>query len=535
MDLSVENLTPVGRQDEEENFLYKDEHYIYLLTAANYRDFFDYHKTEIFDNAGLPSEELAQEMAARKTEAYSRFQLNRINNLDGEVIEDIDTASFVHLGYDFYRDKNRLYVLTYKQRLWAIFELPTTVTILNSWYAYDQQFLYCGFRGTRRKIAGPLRSVPGHSLFCADEHHAYYLGTLIKDSHATSFESLDADYAKDDQHAYYRTKTIDGADPETFITLDLNDHVGLSFDAIDKHRGYSLGTEDISNDHIYDTERFFELYPGTESIYRWIKQSQTMPHSAEPQPLADGFSIMGKQVYFGDDQLLGVDADKFEYLKCGYYIYDQELYWQAPLTSGFNYLAPQKLSNVDLSSFHQLQDEYFSDGKKIICMGKVIRGVTPEQAEFYSDSLMKTPQSLYYKGKKLTKIANLEAFECLGQGYFNIDGQLYRQGRELKNCKSQKVSRENSFFISPCCIGLNNGRVIYRNKLQNKRIDAASLELLGRFAKDKNNVYAIDYDDRFCEIAGANPLSFTVMDGDKDRGQDDSGSYNWRDYIKDDD
>ncbi|EKT4488934.1 DKNYY domain-containing protein [Shewanella algae] len=107
----------------------------------------------------------------------------------------------------------------------------------------------------------------------------------------------------------------------------------------------------------------------------------------------------------------------------------------------------------------------------------------------------------------------------------------------MKNAKSQSVYQSNCRFISAECLALNNGRVIYRNLLQNKQLDGASLVVFNHyFAKDGNHVYCIDWNDRFHVIAEADPKTFQAPDFRQDvklqqKGHDKQRTFDWRQLL----
>ncbi|WP_345888406.1 DKNYY domain-containing protein [Shewanella algae] len=484
-----------------------------------------------------------------------------IKDKEGATIYGIDTKAFAHLGGHFYGDKTHLYIRPERSGRWGVFPLVHGhLRILNEWYAFDERYLYSGMFGARRRIEGELRIPPGKGYYAVDSKHAYINSTRINNSCAVSFIGLECDYARDASQVYFRGKAIEGADPDSFLSFNFNERTGLGFDAIDKYRGYNLGKADLNSAEIKDLQLFFSLYPGSEKTYSWLLNSKSSTDETEPswQFLGDGFAVTEQAVYFtlppfalAGESLQGNHAGrlqdkdkyqcltelapgKFQYLQQGYYLYDCQLYWR-DLEDRYHFCA-LKLSKVNTATFTCIGGEYFTDGSKVICRGKILKGVQPDVVQLYSEYLLSDGLSLYYRGKKLSRVM-LENFEYLGHHYFSIAGQLYRHDRELKNAKSQSVYQSNCRFISAECLALNNSRVIYRNLLQNKQLDGASLVVFNHyFAKDGKHVYCIDWNDRFHVIAEADPKTFHAPDFRQDvklqqKGHDKQRTFDWRQLL----
>nr|WP_086940156.1 DKNYY domain-containing protein [Thaumasiovibrio occultus] len=482
--------------------------------------------TEVTDSQGVPTgvcivrSQLFAHSAVSHSPAVSsqNVVLRPLYNKDQQPIMNVDSATFRYVGDRFFVDASSIYIEPDKNARWVIYPHQSgSIRYLNRWYAFDEQYLYCRLRGTRRAIDGALVALSdkNNAEYAFDDQHVYFFGKRIKGADKASFAKVanaKEQFFRDKSYVYFYGKRIDGADPETFVEVN-----SFFADAIDKHRAYCGPNEVTALSVLQD--RFADFIAAqTDSAqqaspYHWLKtllhaercneEVQAPSHddlnTAEPDDsttmlnLGDGFGECNGDIYFADSKLLGYRKEDFSYLGAGFFIHQGAVYWQETEI----YLAsfsPVKLAKADAREFRHSGGRYFVDGKGVYCAGKLLRKADLASFQVWSDRLATDNQHVFYDGRCLTKVS-VDGFAYLHGEYFAVNAQLHYRDKLCKRLTKQVFVQGQTREISAECIANAEGKVAYYGVPLNNKVDGHSLEFFehSRFAKDNKQVYVVNY------------------------------------------
>jgi len=137
---------------------------------------------------------------------------------------DIDPASFVSLGGDYYKDKDNYYC-------WAYTVLrvkdPRTFVPLEGPFAKDSQAVYStnGCTSLARSDPNTFEIIPGHEgAYAKDANNVYVAGTIGQGIDPDTFVVISEHYVRDASHIYFKSYDsvlpLTDVQPDTFRTFD---------------------------------------------------------------------------------------------------------------------------------------------------------------------------------------------------------------------------------------------------------------------------------------------------------------------------
>ncbi|RFS16411.1 DKNYY domain-containing protein [Emticicia sp. C21] len=165
---------------------------------------------------------------------------------------------------------------------------------------------------------------------------------LVQGADASTFETINKDYGKDETHVFYREYIVKNADPATFKVLE-------GFYSKDKSYGFAIGSNGPDAVVIISHEPdFFETVPNPEET--------PMNHTAEGTIYARD----RQHVYDGKYIVALADPATFEYIPMrsgsGY-----NLAWDKK----YVYWRDKPLEGADGGTFEKIANDYFKDAKAI--------------------------------------------------------------------------------------------------------------------------------------------------------------------------
>ena len=164
-----------------------------------------------------------------------------------------DSATFVHAGFDFYKDKNYVYNLEISEKLHAD---PITFSALSRMYAKDINNVYAYWYK-------PLIGSPTYKVI---------------DANPNTFQIFEGEYGdsfgRDQSHVYAFGEIIEGADPLSFQILPpVNSHLTYVKDV---YAVYAYFNERYSKINNADTLSFSlvegqELYDAQDKNHKYVQ------------------------------------------------------------------------------------------------------------------------------------------------------------------------------------------------------------------------------------------------------------------------
>lgn len=223
----------------------------------------------------------------------------------GKSIKNADAGSFVNLGNNYSKDKNKVYLAQpNREEPLKIIEQANPET-----FEIDATDPKKALDGNKIFYKGALLSEAGDSFERIDDYYSmdktqvYFRMNPLKNSDPKTFKILQDSYSHDAQHVYCRSYLLEDADPDRFQILK----EGYAHDTKNLyHRTRKLEGGDIASLEIFG--------------YRWAKdknqvylQGYAQEHLDSPsfQSLKAGYVKDEKYVYYFEQPVKGADAGSF--------------------------------------------------------------------------------------------------------------------------------------------------------------------------------------------------------------------------------
>ena len=329
-------------------------------------------------------------------------------------------------------------------------------------------------------------------------------------------------YGKDDKNVYQGVTKLDGIDPKTFKEIDyetIKDKNGvyilngnykkLKVDGLDVK-----SFEEIDNNYFRDKNSIY--YKMNENIYK-LKNAdlKTFKILNSADNRYTNFSKDKNNVYYKNKILDEMDVYSFERIQDNFVKDKNGIYKIEENENNKNLKIILIDSKIDFKNLKKLNGRYFWDSKNIYYFGendfKKVDGAdinSFQQTEY--TNFFKDKSNIYYEGKKLEGISS--------DSFYYFDGIIWHETiladkngfyKFLKNENKEKpielipiesngvdlktLKRVDSKVISSNYFKDKNG-VYYMDgkkfiKINEADKDSFEVTPLGRFGKDKNNVY----------------------------------------------
>jgi len=337
---------------------------------------------------------------------FSRFSKDK-NNVYYlfSKIENLDPNNYEFIGYNLLKDDNNIYTIKSSDMVFTEFEIVDHTNIdarsfrhISKNYYKDKNKTYVLDWGNLKEIddnnTGELQTLDYN--FSKNNNNVFWNGKLLGNVDAASFKAISYKYSKDKNNVYSFTtnnnfEVLENADPNTFVAYEAINHstnqMTFTDYALDKNHVYKkttilegvepstfelVDTRNANQRNFFiDKDHIYYSFPGTTNF-------QILDNiDKESFELINAYFAKDKNnVYLNGTILVeGADPDTFQSLDMlSVYTKDKNnIYYKA-----INSSMIKVMQDVDIETFKKIRGNYAKDRNHIYYKGEVLDNANPE-------------------------------------------------------------------------------------------------------------------------------------------------------------
>lgn len=459
---------------------------------------------------------------------------------EGRKVDYIDTDSFVHIEYNFYKDKNHVYV---GKDIIDGCNSSSNIRILNNFYITDEKFIFFIKKSNIIIVNGANpKTIKVNGQFAVDDKNVYYKGEIINDADCNSVKiTTNNNYITDSKSVFYTNKQIP-ASPDNFVTLGygysksgnrifFRDKVIRNADiktfkptgygyAADKFAKYRFDNQ-YSKKFVKDMEHITgNYYKDLNNVYyhsNIIENADVASFTFLPIELGeennkklDYYAKDNNHVYFMGKAIENADPDTFTLFSItsasNKELKDWKLYAK---DKNYVYFIGEKLEHADPKTFKSHEIDYvWIDKNYTFINGDLLSYIDNATFEHIEHSFYADKNNIYYEVDPIENFPN-ENIIVLGSRYIiSNETFCYVEKTSISLITKFFHAHANSFDIaeSEPVFSFDKDNMFFRGEMiPNLSMDSAVI-LGDNYVKDKSHVYY-----GINEIANADPTNFTFL------------------------